>query len=75
MSPGIELGSQTYNMRGLLNGKPATILGLYQLPGSNAIEAAKGVRKLMEELKASPKTWTMWSPSTRPWRLRKGLRK
>ena len=34
-----------------LNGKPAAILGVYQLPGSNAVEAAKGVRKLMAEIK------------------------
>lgn len=49
----IELGSQTYNMRGRLNGKPATILGIYQLPGSNAIEAADGAKKLMAQLKES----------------------
>ena len=47
-----ELGSQTYNMRGRLNGKPAAIFGVYQLPGSNALNAADGVRKLMKELSA-----------------------
>src|SRR5207249_2388067 len=31
--------------------KPSAILALYQLPGSNAIEAAKGVEKRMAELK------------------------
>lgn len=47
----IELGSQTYNMMGRLNGKPAAIIALYQLPGTNAIEAANGAKKLMAELK------------------------
>ncbi|HEV3099926.1 MAG TPA: efflux RND transporter permease subunit, partial [Candidatus Udaeobacter sp.] len=46
----IQLGAQTYNLRGRLNGKPAAILALYQLPGSNAIAAAEGVKKLMTEL-------------------------
>jgi hydrophobic/amphiphilic exporter-1 (mainly G- bacteria), HAE1 family len=49
----IELGSQTYNLKGALNGKPAAVIGLYQLPGSNAIDAAKGARKVMETLKES----------------------
>ena len=47
----IELGAQTYNMIGRLNGKPAAVLSLYQMPGSNAIETAKAARKLMAELK------------------------
>ena len=47
----IELGAQDYDIMGRYNSKPSAILALYQLPGSNAIEAAKGVRKLMEELK------------------------
>ena len=32
---------------------PSAILGIYQLPGSNAVEAAKGVRKLMAKMKES----------------------
>lgn len=47
----IELGAQSYNMIGRLNGKPAAIIALYQLPGTNAIDAAKGAKKLMEQLK------------------------
>ena len=47
----IELGAQTYNLQGRLNGKPAAILAIYQLPGSNAVETSAGVRKLMEESK------------------------
>jgi len=47
----IELGSQTYAMSGRLNGKPSAVLALYQLPGTNAIQAVDGVKKLMEEAK------------------------
>ena len=46
-----ELGAQTYNTRGRLNGKPAAVISVYQLPGTNALAAANGVRKLMETLK------------------------
>jgi len=45
----IDLGAQTYNVRGRLNGKPGAILAVYQLPGTNAVKAAEGVRKLMTE--------------------------
>ncbi len=47
----IDLGAQTYNLRGRLNGQPAAILALYQLPGTNAVKAAQSVRKLMIEAK------------------------
>jgi HAE1 family hydrophobic/amphiphilic exporter-1 len=47
----IELGSQDYSVAGRLNGKPSAIIAAYQLPGSNAVEAAAGVKKLMEHLK------------------------
>ncbi|HEV8544502.1 MAG TPA: efflux RND transporter permease subunit, partial [Verrucomicrobiae bacterium] len=47
----VELGAQVYNIRGRLNGKPSAVMAIYQLPGSNALEAAAGVRKLMEEIK------------------------
>ena len=47
----IELGSQTYNLVGRYNGKPAAVVAIYQLPGSNAVQAAAGVRKLMQEAK------------------------
>jgi HAE1 family hydrophobic/amphiphilic exporter-1 len=49
----VELGSQTYAIVGRLNGKPAAVLALYQLPGTNAIQAVDGVKKLMEEAKQS----------------------
>jgi HAE1 family hydrophobic/amphiphilic exporter-1 len=47
----IDLGAQTYNLRGRLNGQPAAILALYQLPGTNAVKTAQAVRKLMTEAK------------------------
>jgi hydrophobic/amphiphilic exporter-1 (mainly G- bacteria), HAE1 family len=47
----IELGAQDYTLSGRINGKPGAIVAVYQLPGSNAVDAARGVRKLMEEAK------------------------
>jgi HAE1 family hydrophobic/amphiphilic exporter-1 len=47
----IELGAQDYSVAGRLNGKPSAVVAVYQLPGSNAVDAANGVTKLMEELK------------------------
>ncbi|MGE5790166.1 MAG: efflux RND transporter permease subunit, partial [Syntrophaceae bacterium] len=47
----IELGAQSYNMIGRLNGKAAALIALYQMPGTNAIEAAEGTKKLMAQLK------------------------
>ncbi len=49
----IELGAQNYKLEGRLNGKPCALVALYQMPGSNALEAANGTKKLMEELKKS----------------------
>jgi hydrophobic/amphiphilic exporter-1 (mainly G- bacteria), HAE1 family len=47
----IELGAQDYTLTGRINGKPGAIIAVYQLPGTNAVDAARGVRKLMEEAK------------------------
>jgi len=47
----MELASQDYDIIGRLNGKPSAVLALYQLPGSNALEAEKGVKSRMAELK------------------------
>ncbi len=47
----IELGAQDYSTVGRLNGKPSAVVAVYQLPGSNAVDAADGVKKLMAELK------------------------
>jgi hydrophobic/amphiphilic exporter-1 (mainly G- bacteria), HAE1 family len=47
----IELGAQDYSLISRLNGKNAAILAVYQLPGSNAVQTAAGVRKLMSQMK------------------------
>ncbi|HTU90379.1 MAG TPA: efflux RND transporter permease subunit [Gemmataceae bacterium] len=47
----MELGAQNYNQACLFDGKPSVGLGLYQLPGTNALDVADNVRKKMEELK------------------------
>ncbi|MEJ5328867.1 MAG: multidrug efflux RND transporter permease subunit [Desulfobaccales bacterium] len=49
----IELGAQTYAIQGRLNGRPAAVLALYQLPGTNAIQAVDGVKALMARAKGS----------------------
>ena len=47
----VELGAQAYNTRGRFNGKPAAVISVYQLPGTNALAAAQGVKRLMENFK------------------------
>src|SRR5438034_4780852 len=47
----MELGSQDYSIAGRLNGKPSAIIAAYQLPGSNAVDAAANVKKLLAEAK------------------------
>src|SRR6202048_3339481 len=48
----VELGAQTYSVLSRLDRKDAAIVAVYQVPGSNAVEAARDLKKLMEELKA-----------------------
>ena len=47
----VELGAQKYNQIGRLNGNPAAIIAIYQLPGSNAIDTMNRAKQLMEDLK------------------------
>jgi HAE1 family hydrophobic/amphiphilic exporter-1 len=47
----VEFGAQAYNTKGRFSGKPAAVVSVYQLPGTNALAAANGVKKLMAELK------------------------
>ncbi|HEX5482920.1 MAG TPA: efflux RND transporter permease subunit, partial [Terriglobia bacterium] len=47
----VELGAQFYNLVSRLNGKPSAIIAIYQLPGSNAVQAAASVKKLMSQMK------------------------
>jgi hydrophobic/amphiphilic exporter-1 (mainly G- bacteria), HAE1 family len=48
----VELGAQTYSVVSRLDRKDAAIVAVYQVPGSNAVEAANDLKKLMAELKA-----------------------
>ena len=46
----MDLGAQTYSLTGRYNGQPAAVLACYQLPGSNAVDAAKRLRARIAEL-------------------------
>src|SRR5450432_2522849 len=47
----MEWGSQDYSIAGRFRGRPGAIIACYQLPGSNAVDAAAGVKKLMAQMK------------------------
>jgi len=49
----VELGSNQYALRSLLNNQPAVAIPVFQRPGSNAIEISDSVRERMAELKKS----------------------
>ena len=46
----VELGAYDYGTTSRLNGKPASVMVLYQLPGANAIAIADQVVKTMQEV-------------------------
>jgi HAE1 family hydrophobic/amphiphilic exporter-1 len=46
----VELGAQSYNWYVQLNGKPSIAMGIYQLPGANALDVAAGIRSEMNRL-------------------------
>src|SRR5215831_18211786 len=46
----VELAAQDYSSNSYLDHYPAVALGIFQRPGSNALETAKNVRELMEKL-------------------------
>ena len=46
----IELGSLQYQQEGTFDGQPAAIIAAFQIPGSNALDVATGVRNTMTEL-------------------------
>ncbi len=55
----VELGAQAYNTSSSFNGKATASLGVYQLPGSNAIQVSNEVHAAMEKLsKRFPKGMT-----------------
>ena len=47
----IELGTENYSQTCRFNGKNASAIAIYQVPGSNALDLAASVRKTMLELK------------------------
>ena len=47
-----ELGAENYNSSAKYKGSPSVGLGVFQLPGSNALETAKGVKAKVAELAA-----------------------
>jgi len=49
----LELGSSRYSLRSLLNNKPAVAIGVFQRPGTNALQASADVHATMERLKQS----------------------
>jgi multidrug efflux pump len=49
----VELGSNMYALRSLLDNQSAVAIGISQRPGSNALEASAQVREVMERLKQS----------------------
>ncbi|MEI3850582.1 MULTISPECIES: efflux RND transporter permease subunit [unclassified Ensifer] len=47
----VEMGAADYSLRSLLDNKPAVGMGIFQAPGSNAIQISEEVHKAMAELK------------------------
>jgi hydrophobic/amphiphilic exporter-1 (mainly G- bacteria), HAE1 family len=47
----VEMGEKDYSIVARLNGQPSALIAVYQLPGSNAVQTAAGVRKLMDLMK------------------------
>ncbi|HEX7030643.1 MAG TPA: multidrug efflux RND transporter permease subunit [Gammaproteobacteria bacterium] len=48
----VELGSRDYEFRGRVNGEAATLVGVFLQPGTNALEVAGEVNRVMGELAA-----------------------
>ncbi|MCX6159685.1 MAG: multidrug efflux RND transporter permease subunit [Ignavibacteriae bacterium] len=46
----IELGSLLYNMQGRNNSNTAAVLAVYQLPGSNALQVAEDIKKVVDDI-------------------------
>lgn len=47
----VEMGARDYVTNSYLNGKPAVALGVFQRPGSNALDTSAAILKRMEDLK------------------------
>ncbi|MBN9231027.1 MAG: efflux RND transporter permease subunit [Legionella sp.] len=46
----VELGSASYSQSAELNNKPTAAIGIFQLPGANALDVASEVRKAVEKM-------------------------
>jgi len=57
----VELGAQTYAWYAQLDGAPTAMLGIYQIPGSNALQVAQGINDAMETLSARFPEGLEWS--------------
>ena len=53
VTPGIELGAESYSDFSRLDGKPSTTLIIYQLPTGNAVEISQKARDTMARFKAN----------------------
>lgn len=49
----VELGAKAYTTNALLNNAPSIAIGVYQLPGANALGLVKDIRAKMDELSES----------------------
>jgi len=49
----VELGVESYNVFSRMDGKPCSIIALYQAPGSNAVNLADEIRSMMARLSKS----------------------
>jgi hydrophobe/amphiphile efflux-1 (HAE1) family protein len=59
----VELGSKDYEFLGRINGKPATLVGIFLTPGANALEVANTVKTRVAELATRfPKGFTYSIP-------------
>jgi multidrug efflux pump len=48
-----QLGQKDYSIRSKFQGKPATIIAVYQQPGANALDVSKQVRATLAQMKKS----------------------
>jgi hydrophobe/amphiphile efflux-1 (HAE1) family protein len=46
----VELGAEKYDWNAILNKKPTGLVGIYQLPGSNALEIREAVGNVMQKV-------------------------
>jgi hydrophobe/amphiphile efflux-1 (HAE1) family protein len=49
----VELGAQSYGSFGRVGGKPAALIGIFQLPNANALDVSRGIQAAMARLAPS----------------------